>query len=75
MHLRVQRLDAAVEHLREARVVAHFGDRQAGVAQHAGGAAGRQQPDAVGDESSGEFEGAILVREAEQGLTDFHGGR
>ncbi len=32
MHLRVQGLDAAVEHFREAGVVADFGDGQAGVA-------------------------------------------
>jgi hypothetical protein len=46
VHLRVQGLDAAVEHFREAGVVADFGDRQAGVAQQLGGAAGGQQLDA-----------------------------
>jgi hypothetical protein len=29
----------------------------------------------VGDEALREFEGAILVGEADQGLTDFHGGQ
>jgi hypothetical protein len=33
VHLRMQGLDAAVEHFREARVIADLGDRQAGVAQ------------------------------------------
>jgi hypothetical protein len=55
----MQGLDAAVEHFREARVITDFGDRQAGIAQHFGGAAGRQQFDAVGDQALGEFEGAI----------------
>jgi hypothetical protein len=43
VHLRVQRLHAAVEHLGEAGVVGHLGDRQAGIGQQLGGAAGGQQ--------------------------------
>ena len=38
VYLRMQRLDAAVEHFREAGVVADFGDGQAGVTQHLGSA-------------------------------------
>jgi hypothetical protein len=45
MHLGVQGLDAAVEHLGEAGVVGNIGDLQAGIAQQLGGAAGGQQLD------------------------------
>ena len=34
MHFGVQGLDPAVQHLREAGVVGHFGDRHAGVSEH-----------------------------------------
>ena len=40
--LRVQRLDAAVEHFRKPGVVGDFGHGDAGIAQHLGGAAGGQ---------------------------------
>jgi hypothetical protein len=52
VHLRVQRLHAAIEHLREAGVIGHFGHGQAGVGQQFGGAAGRQQLDAEADSAS-----------------------
>lgn len=74
MHLGMQGLDAAVEHFREAGVVADFGDRQAGVAQHLGGAAGGQELDALGGQALGEFENAALIGNGNEGLTDFHGG-
>ena len=73
MHLRVQGLDAAVEHFREAGVVADFGDVQAGVLEHLGGAAGGQQLDALGGEALGEFENTRLVGDGNQRLFDRHG--
>ena len=74
MHLGVQGLDAAVEHLREAGVLGDVGDREAGFAQHAGGAAGRQQLDAERGEFAGEIEHAAFVGNTDQGLGDFHRG-
>ncbi len=68
VHLRVQGLDAAVEHFREAGVVADFGDRQAGVAQQLGGAAGGQQLDALGGEALGEFEDTASCRRRKSAL-------
>ena len=43
MHFRVQRLQAAVEHFREPGIIAQLDDRQAGLAQEPGGAAGGNQ--------------------------------
>ena len=74
VHLRVQGLDAAVEHFREAGVVADFGDGEAGVTQHLGGAAGRQQLDTLGGQALGEFEYTRLVGDGNQRLLDSHGG-
>ena len=75
MHFRMQRLDAAVEHFREAGVVTDFGDGESGFAQQSGGAARRQEADAQGGESARKFEGAAFVGKADEGLTDFHGWR
>jgi hypothetical protein len=66
VHFRMQGLDAAVEHLRETGVVADFGDGQAGVTQHLGGAAGGQQLDTLGGEALGEFENTRLVGDGNQ---------
>jgi hypothetical protein len=60
VHLRMQCLDAAVEHFRKARVITDFGDRQAGVAQQLGGAAGRQQLHAMGDEARANSSAPLL---------------
>ena len=46
VHLRMQRLHAAVEHLREPGVVADLGDRQPGAGERLRRAAGGQQPHA-----------------------------
>jgi hypothetical protein len=62
VHLRVQGLDAAVEHFREAGVVGDFGDRQAGFAQHLGGAAGGQELDAERGQGAGEVDDAASCR-------------
>ena len=72
VHLRMQGLDAAVEHLGEAGVLGDVGDRQAGLAQQAGGAAGRQQLDAEGGELAGEVEHAAFVGDTDQGLGHVH---
>ena len=72
MDLRVQRLDAAVEHFRETGVVADLGHGQPGVAQHFGGAAGGQQLDALGGEALSEFKNTRLVGDGNQRLFDGH---
>jgi hypothetical protein len=73
MHLRVKRLDAAVEHFRETGVIADFGHGQPGFAQHFRGAAGGQQIDALDGEAPGKFEDAPLVGDGNQRLLDGHG--
>ncbi len=73
MHLGMQRLDAAIEHFREAGVVGNVGDGEAGVAQQLGGAAGGEQLDAETGEGAGEIDGAMFVGNADQCLGDFHG--
>jgi len=65
MDARMQRLDAAIEHFRETRVIGHFGDRESRIAQHFGGAAGGQQCNAETGQRSGEFENAGLVGDAD----------
>ena len=54
VNLGVQRLDAAVEHLGEAGVVAEFLRLDAGLAQHLGSAAGGDDLDAGAEEHLGE---------------------
>ena len=56
VHFRVQGLDAAIEHFREAGVVGHFGHGQAVVGQHFGGAAGGQELDAHGGQRASEVQ-------------------
>ena len=74
MHLRMQGLDAAVEHFREAGVIGHVGNgagrRRAGTL----GAAGGQQLDAEGDSSRANSTTPVLS-ETQTGLGrgDFHG--
>ena len=68
--LGVKRLHAAVEHLGEAGQVADVADRQAGVAQGPGGAAGGDQVHAEGGEGAGEVDQAGLVGDGEQGAAD-----
>jgi hypothetical protein len=57
----VQGLDAAVHHLGKAGVLGHLGDRQAGLQQQLGGAAGGQQLASEAVQALGEFEDAGLV--------------
>ena len=64
---RMQRLDAAVHHLGKAGQVGHAGDRQAGVGQRAGGAAGRDQLEAAGGQAAADVDDAGLVGNAQQG--------
>ena len=75
MDLRMQRLDAPVEHLRETRIRPDVGDRQPRIGKRARGAARRQERDAEGRESLREFDEAALVRDGQQGLLDGHAGR
>jgi hypothetical protein len=67
---RMQRLDAAAHDFGESGHFADFGHVQAGVAQRARGAAGRDQADAEGIEAAGEFNESGLVRYADQCAPD-----
>ena len=71
--LRVQRLHAAVEHLGKAGVLGHLGDRQAGVGQQLGGAAGGQQLDAERVQRAREFDDAGLVGDGDQCVHGYRG--
>ena len=66
---RVQRLDAPVHDLREAREVVDGADVEPGLAQRGRGAAGRDELDAEADEAAGEVDDAGLVGDREQGAT------
>ncbi len=73
VHLRVQGLDAAVEHFREAGVVGHFRHGQAGLGEQLGGAAGGEELDARAVQRTGKVDDAGLVGNGKQSLLD-HGG-
>lgn len=74
MDLGVQGLHATFHDLGEARVLADVGHRQAGVAEHLRGAAGREELVTVFlDEGLGEGQEAGLVADGEEG--DRHGER
>ena len=64
---RMERLDPPVEHLREAGHRGDVGDRQAGLAQRPGGAAGRDELEAVGHEPRRELDEAGLVADRQEG--------
>ena len=63
----VQRLDAAVQHFREAGEFGDVFDGDAGIAQEFGGAAGGDEFDAEGGELAGELDQSGLVGDAENG--------
>ena len=66
---RVERLDPAVEHLREAGDGGDVGHRQAGVAQRARRATGRDELEPASDEAAAELDQAGLVRDRQQRAT------
>jgi hypothetical protein len=70
VHLRMQRLDAAVEHLREARVVADLGDVEIGGDERSRGSAGREQHDAGPAKNAREFDEPGLVRDRKERAGD-----
>ena len=61
VHLGVQGLDAAVQHLGEVRDLGHFGDGQALVGQQLGGATGGEELHTEAVQGLGEFDDAGLV--------------
>ena len=73
MHLRVQRLDAPIQHFREAGVVSDFGDLDAIVGQLFGGAASGQDIDTEGRQRTCKVEYAGLVGNGDEGLFDHDG--
>ena len=70
---RVQRLDAAVEHLRESGQLGDLGYREAGLGEQSRGAAGRQQPHTLRVQGAREVEHAGLVGHRDQGGQFGHG--
>ena len=70
MHVGVQRLDAAVHHLRKAGEVGHVEHREARVAQRPGGAAGRDDLDATARQRAPKLDQSGLVRDGDQGTAD-----
>ena len=73
VELGVQRLDAAVHDLGEARVVVDRADLEAGVGQLAGGAARRHELDPELGQPAGEVHDARLVGHGEERAADLHG--
>ena len=69
--LGMEGFDAAVEHFGEAGEFADVFDGEAGFAEGAGGAAGRDQFDAVAGERLGEVDEAGFVGDAEEGAADW----
>src|SRR5690606_6902154 len=68
--LRVQGLDPAVHHLREAGVVRHFHRRDAVVPEQAEGAAGGEDLHPQLAQGTGKVQDAGLVGNADQGAAD-----
>ncbi len=70
MHFRVQRLDPAVHHLREAGELGHVDDLEAGLFQRLGGAAGGDEFDAEAGKRGGEVHQSGFVGHRQQGAGD-----
>ena len=70
MDARMQRLHAPVHHLRHAGDGADVGDGEAGFGQRAGGAAGREDLDAVLGQRAGEVDDPGLVGDGDQRALD-----
>ena len=70
VHLRVQRLDAAVHHLGKAGELGDVEHLEPGVVERLGGAAGGDELDAVAGERLGEIDEAGLVGDRQQGAGD-----
>ena len=70
VHLGMQRLEAAVHHLGKAGVLGDVLDGDAGVLERLGGAAGRQDLDAVRRQRAGELDEAGLVGHRDQRAPD-----
>ena len=68
--LGMQGLDAAVKHLGKAGEIGDVADIQAGLAEGAGRAAGRDELDAEGGEGAGEIDQAGLIGDGDEGATD-----
>jgi hypothetical protein len=70
MDLGMQRLDAPIHDLGEAGVVGDLDDAMPGIAQRLGGAAGREDLDAVAGEAGRQLQQPRLVRNGDQGAGD-----
>ena len=72
MHLGVQRLDAPIHDLGEARMVGDLGHRYARIAQSLGGAARGEQLDFLSGEEFCQLKQAGLIGNGEECAGDFH---
>ena len=75
MHLRMQRLHPAVQHLRKAGVVGNLDDGHAGLGQHPGRSARGQDLHAQGVQPACELQNTCLVENADQGPGDWCRGQ
>ena len=75
VHLRVQGLHPAIQHLRKAGVVGNLDDGHAGFGQHPGRSARGQDLHAQGVQSACELQNARLVENADQGPGDRRRGQ
>ncbi len=73
VHLRMQGLHPAVQHLGKTRVVRDLGHREPGAPQEGCGAAGRDQPDTQRRKPAREIDDAGLVGNAEERELDHDG--
>ena len=71
---RVHGLDAAAEHLGELGDVGHLGDRDALVAEHPGGAAGRDDLDSHAGQGARELFETGFVEDGDESSFDLHSG-
>ena len=71
VHLRMQRLDAPVQHFRKPGQLGNIFHRNAGVAQQLGRASGRNQFHSEGDEFAGEIYQSGFIGDAKNGALNF----
>ena len=67
VHGRMQRLDAAVHHLRIAGQLGNVAHRESGIAKRFARATSRNEFDSVAGKSAGEFDNAVFVGDGEKG--------
>ena len=71
VNLRMQRLDAPIEHFREAGQFRNIFDGDAGIAQQLGRASGRNQFDAESGELAGKVDQSGFIGDTKNGALNF----